>query len=309
MYLEKVRVSYVKDRSVVKYSFDAKEFDMITTDLYSWGDTSMAGDFSTNEYESNRMTFLGFDCRNVILLDSGVRRAISQAIDKSQIVSEIMYSHAAVADTPVNPNAYFSNREYIPAPFEKGVSKEKFKEIGWLDFDGDNILDKYFDDEKLSLSFNLLVNSENPTMVRLSEYLSKNLVEEGISLNVVSLPYTEYVSAVVSGDFDMFIGRIDILNDCNVAFLLSGSGSQNYFGYSSSEMDSALYNISISTDSHNVKNAYKNFDDVFKNEMPFVPLYFETDALFASTRVKGQLDISRTGVFTGLNNAFVNFEE
>ena len=308
-FVDSVKISYIQNKSVAKYSFEAMEVDMITTDLYAWGDTSMAGDFTTNEYESNRLTFLGFNCQNIITSDSNVRRAISYAIDKSQVVDKVMYSHGAVVDSPVNPNSYFADHSYIKDNFEQGKAREMLKENGWLDFDGDGILDKYFDDQQFSMSFNLIVNADNVNSVQLANYLSENLINEGIEINVVELDYNGYLGAISNGEFDMFIGRVDISNDCNLSFMLESSGAQNYFGYLSSEMDGALYNINIATDSHSIRNAYKAFDDTFKNEYPFIPLYFETDAVFLSSRIKGDMGISRTGVFTGLEKIFVNYEK
>ncbi len=308
-YVERVSVTYVKDTSIAKYSFEAMEFDAITTDLYSWGNTSMSGDFSTDEYESNRLVYLGFDCANRVLSDAFVRRAVSIAIDKTAIVTDVMYTHAAYASSPINPNAYFADNDYVHAVYEKGKAKEVLKSDGWLDLDGDGILDKYFDELQLSLSFNLVVNSENSDLMRLASYLAENLFEEGIRLNVVALPYSQYVAAIGNAEFDMFIGRTDISNDGDVSFMLSTSSNKNFFRYGSSAMEGVLHNIHVAEGTHGIKNAYKSFVTVFKDESPFVPLYFETDAVFTSVRIKGDMDISRTGVFTGMNNVFVKYKD
>lgn len=307
-YVDNVIIKYVKDSSIAKYSFEAMEFDMITTDLYSWGDTSMSGDFTTTEYESNRLTYLGFDCTDTVLSDKAVRKAISTAMNKSEIVSEIMYTHAAVASSPINPNAYFADNEYVHAAYEAGKAREELKTAGWLDLDGDGILDKYFGEEQLSLSFNLIVNYENDVSMRLADYLAEHLTGEGISVNVVELMYGEYVAAVENGEFDMFIGRTDIANDCDVSFMLQSGKEQNYFNYFSPAMDVALYNIRVSDGTHNIKSSYKAFDKVFKDEYPFIPLYFETSAVFSSLRIKGDINFSRTGVYTGLQNIFVKYD-
>ncbi len=307
-YVDGVVITYVKDNSIAKYSFEAMEFDVITTDLYSWGDTSMTGDFATTEYESNRLTYLGLDCTNKVLADSAVRRAISTAVDKSEIVSEVMYTHAAVASSPINPNAFFANNEYVHAVYEAGKAKEELKATGWLDLDGDGVLDKYFDEQQLSLSFNLIVNAENDVAMRLASYLADHMAGEGIRLNIVGLTYWEYVAAIGNGEFDMFIGRTDIANDCDISFMLGSGSDRNFFRYGSSAMEGALYNIQVADGTHSIKNAYKSFDTVFKDECPFVPLYFETDAVFSSVRIKGDVGISRTGVLTGLHKAFVKYK-
>lgn len=306
-YIEKVDIKYLKDNGIAKYSFEAMEFDVITTDLYSWGDTSISTDSNVVEYESNRLVYLGFDCSNTALNDKPVRKAVSTAINKQEIVSKYVYSHASVAHSPVNPNAYFANNEYVHTVYEPGKAKGELNSAEWLDLDGDGVLDKYFDDEMISLSFNLVVNGDNPTLASVADYISSSLLGEGIKINVVKLSYDEYVAAVQNGEFDMYLGRTDIADNCDVAFMLQTGGERNYFKYSSQEMEGALFNAKSAEGTHNVKNAYKVLDNVFKDECPLVPLYFETDGVFSSVRIKGDMNISRTGVFTGMNNAFINY--
>ncbi len=308
-YVDNIKITYVKDKNIAKYSFEAMEFDVITTDLYSWGDTSMSGDFTSVEYESNRLTYLGLNCLNAALADKGVRRAFSTAVDKSSLVSEIMFTHAAVVSTPVNPNAFFANNEYVHAAYEKGKAKEELKSVGWLDLDGDGVLDKYFGEQQLSLSFALVVNADNPSALSLAQLLAQQMGENGIHLNIVPLDYISYISAIINGEYDMYIGRMDIANDCDISFMLESGGSQNYFRYSSAAMDGVLQNIRKADGTHNVKSAYSAFDAMFKDEQPFIPLYFETDAVFSSVRIKGDVGMSRTGVYTGLDDAFVKYRE
>lgn len=306
-YVDSVKVTYIKDRSIAKYAFEAMEFDAITTDYYPWGETAMTGDFNTAEYESNRLVYLGFNCANPILSDSAVRRAVSVSLDKKRFVEELLYTHGVTTGSPVNPNAYFSDDAYVESEYEKGRSKDELKNAGWLDLDGDGILDKYVNNEQISLVFNIIVNSQNSVLLNCAHLIAENMLREGIKANIVELDYASYLAAVSAGQFDMFIGRTDIANDCNLNFLLK-SGA-NCFNYNSENMYSALKDIESADGNKEIKAKYNAMDAVFREEMPFVPIYFENDALFTTIRVKGNLDISRTGVFTGLQNTFVKYKK
>lgn len=306
-YADGVRITYIKDRSIAKYSFDAMEFDAITTDYYPWGETAMTGDFNTFEYESNRLVYLGLDCANPILSDSAVRRAVCAALNKEKFVEALLYTHGAVADSPVNPSAYFADCEYEHTAYEAGMAKEELKNAGWLDLDGDGIFDKYVNDEQISLVFNLIVNAQNPTLLTCAQLIAEQLQSEGIEINIVELSYDEYVAAVFAGQFDMFIGRTDISNDCNLSFLLSSGGAQNHFNYNSVDMNSALKKIALADGKTDLEAAYNDMENLFRTEMPLIPIYFETEALFTTVRLKGDPDVSRTGVFTGLQNTFINY--
>lgn len=307
-YVDNIKISYVQDSSIAKFTFEAMETDVITTDLYTWGDTAMKGEFSTYEYESNRLAFIGINCANTSLSDKNVRKAISDAIDKERLVSDVMYTHGAVVNSPVNPNAFFSGGGYVTDRYELGEALQKLKNAGWLDLDNDGVLDKYFNDAQHSLFFNLVVDSENSGSVRLANLIAENMEQEGIRINVVPLTYWSYVAAVQNGEYDLFVGRIDIADDCDVSFLLKSGGAQNYFRYSSPLLDEAFYKISTADGESSIKNAYKAFDSVFKDELPMIPLYFENDAVFSSIRIKGELAVSRTGIYTGFENVYVKYK-
>ncbi|MBE7013231.1 MAG: ABC transporter substrate-binding protein [Ruminococcaceae bacterium] len=308
-YVDEIRIKFMKDASVAKYNFEAVETDFITTDLYAWGDTAMNGNFSAYEYESNRLTFIGLNCSNFVLSDKNIRKILAGAVDKDKFVSDILYSHGARVDLPVNPNAYFATGGLLADLYESGKTLNLLKGSGWLDLDGDGVLDKYFDDQQYSMSFRLIVNSGNGNAVKLAQMLKSNLAPEGINLDVVYLDYYNYVAAVQNGDYDMFIGRTDIANDCDVSFMLKTGGYQNFYRFSSPDMDDALYRVSVANGENNIKNAYKEFESVFKDEMPVIPLYFETDAVFSSIRIKGDPNVSRTGIFTGFENVYVEYKE
>ncbi len=308
-YVEDIYIKYMKDTSIAKYNFEAVETDFITTDLYSWGDTAMNGAFSTYEYESNRLTFLGINCANPVLADKEVRKIISRAVNKEKLVSDILYTHGATADYPVNPNAYFASGNLLADRYEAGETMNLLKTAGWLDLDGDGVLDKYVDDVEYSMSFHLVLNSGNTNAELLADMLRSAFASEGIKLTVSHLDYWSYIDAVQNGNYDLFIGRTDIANDCNISFMLGSGGYQNFYRFSSQNMDNALYRISVSSGENDIKSAYKEFEFVFRDEMPIIPLYFETDAVFTSTRIKGDPHISRTGIFTGFDKVYVKFKE
>lgn len=307
-YIEQVMISYTKDKSAAKYLFESMETDVITTDLYSWGDTAMNGEFSTNEYESNRLVFMGLNCKNTILRDKTVRNALYRSVDKEKLVSDVVYTHAGVTNVPVNRNAFFSNMGFDFEGYEQGKTMQMLKDSGWLDLDGDGILDKYYEDTRHSLNFNLVVNSQNDVALKIAERLVDSLKKEGVMLNVMYLDYADYIAAVGNGEYDMFVGRIDIANDCDVSFMLKSDGERNFFQYASEKMDQALYKINTSFGEHDIKTSFKQFESVFRDETPFIPLYYETDAVFSSVRIKGDVEPSRTGVFTGFGNVFVNYK-
>jgi len=307
-YAENIKITYIKDTGIAKYTFRAMETDIITTGLYSWGDTSMTGEFSTYEYESNRLTFIGLNCSNIALSDKNVRNALSASVDKEKLISDVMYTHAAAASFPINPNAFFASGGHISSHYEAGKALAALKNSGWLDLDNDGVLDKYFDQEQYSLSFNMIVNSSNNTSVRVAEWIAQNMRNEGVRINIVPLSYPSYIGAIQNGEYDMFVGRVDIANDCDISFMLRSGGEQNFYSYSSKNMDDALYKISTADGANSVKGAYKEFETVFKDETPVIPLYFETDAVFSSVRLKGELDVSRTGIFTGFHNVYVKYK-
>ncbi len=306
-YIDTIQVSYIKNEETGVYSFDAGELDLLTTSIYTWGDYSLTRTVRTLESANNLYSFIGINHRNFILADAAVRKALELAVDKTRLAGDIMYSHAVPANAPVNPNAYYFDAQSQTPKFDIESAKTALSAAGWLDLNGDGILEKVFEGTEQALSFELLYNEENTLRQTVAEFLKRSFLDIGVELRLTAVDFATYQARIQSGGYDLFLGQIDILNDGALDFLLRSDGAQNTFGFSAS--DSALDAVAAAGSQEEITAAYQQLQAVLAEQTPIIGLFYGTSAVLQGIRVKGTLHTSRTGPFTGIDQLFIKYKE
>jgi len=253
------------------------------------------------ETTDNHLTFLGINHGNLLLSDPMIRNTINQMIDKKELVTDYLYSHATAADVPVNPKAYFSSVEYQEITPDLELIHKLLVESGWMDLNGDGILDRQIEENEYSLSFSLLVSTGQPVRRAVAEEISAVAGRIGMKIAVEMVDYSTYLARIEARDYDLFLGEMELTSDCNPRHLLHSAGEKNYFGYYDGQMDALLNRLAV----EDMSSVYENFEAKFMTDMPFVCLYYESHALLCAPSIKGEISHPRTAPYNGLVGAYV----
>lgn len=82
-----------------------------------------------------------------------------------------------------------------------------------------------------------MVNTDNSFKLAVAEYLAGQLSDLGVSVDLKKLTWDDYLAALESGNFDLYLGEVTLTADFNLSPLLGRAGTLNYGGYSSAETD------------------------------------------------------------------------
>ena len=99
-------------------------------------------DFQKFKYLSFSYAYMGFNMDSPFFNDVRVRRAINYAIDKEEIVKGVLLGQGYPAMGPYKPGTWVYNDKLKPYGYKPEKAKELLKEAGWIDTDGDGILDR-----------------------------------------------------------------------------------------------------------------------------------------------------------------------
>ncbi len=310
--IKTIVVNVMASPDLPMYAFNSGSLDIIDTDTFKWGDFGINVEYATKEYTSNKYEFIGINHNNIVLDNVSVRNALNYATDKIKIADDIKYSHVKPVNSPVNPDSYFSTVKYDKVDFDIEQAKTILEKDGWLDLDGDGVLDKVIEDGTYSLSFDMLVNEDNPERVAVAEFIAETYKKCGINVSVTVVDFETYNTKIVSGEYDLFVGGITIPNDNDLRFMLKTTSvvdKNNHYNYLSEQMDGILNDISVSQSSEQLIENYGKFQNFFENEFPHISLYFENEAILLNTRVKPEMNISLSNVFSGVQDIFIEKSE
>jgi len=117
------------------------------------------------------------------------RRAVSEAINRADIVKLVYKGHAAPAAGLISPaNKFWVNRSLAPHPFDARSATARLVKAGFT-----SRSDGLYDRAGHRVEFSVVTNAGNKTRERIAAMLQQDLEHIGIKLNVVTLDFPSLI--------------------------------------------------------------------------------------------------------------------
>lgn len=237
--------------------------------------------------EIGHLLFLGVNGESGLMSNAAVRKAIHGVVDRQLLVDRVYASRATAATTPFHPNYYRIKEDAFTALSSEDAQK-LLKDAGLT-----KNAEGYYGSEEQS-SLKLLYNSENAYRLQTAEMLQQELDGISLKLELVGLPYAEYMAALEAGDFDLYLGELAIDASMDVERLLTAG---NGYGYGS------VPNSSV----QQVYQAYQQGDasadlflSVYRQNLPAIPLLYRQGLVIYEENVKETFSSNPAEAFAAL---------
>ncbi len=266
--------------------------ELITAYEYGQVDSAITRSVAAAQYKSGINSLsISYSTRQleVLLLNNGtvefedvrVRQAVRYAINKDLISQNVYMNMTIDADTPVPSDSwlyYDQERSFVYNP-EKAI--QLLEEAGWMDTDGDNIMDRVVDGKKRNLHVRLFVyeDPQNDVRFETANMIADMLAEVKISVKIHNMTYGETLESLEAGSFDMALCafQMDVVPDYGF-FLRKGNG-QNYCRYISSEMTSLIDTLRTQENQTDFAYTSQTIQRLFANDCPFICLFYRSGAV------------------------------
>lgn len=154
-----------------------------------------------------RVRMLGFNTEKEPFDDKRVRQAVNYAIDREAILTYVLHGYGTMAAGLFPPNFYWANQEIAPYAYDTEKAKALLEEAGWIDTDGDGVLDK----EGKTLKITLITYPERAELPSIAEVLQQQFKEVGIETELQVLNTDAANSLRNKGEFDIFLAGRGLL--------------------------------------------------------------------------------------------------
>lgn len=242
------------------------------------GALESAGYMLTNRDPFN-ILYLGMNQADPALADIRVRQAIAHAIDKQQLVTQVLPEGTTVASQFMPDSVIGFNSGVTTYEFDQEGAKALLAEAG------------YTDANPLTLTFNYPVNISRPYMPNPEQIftnLQSQLQAVGIVLNPVSNEWGEYLD-LIQGGSEHGIHLLGWTGDYNDPDNFVGTffgGKSNEWGFDNAELFSALTSArGIATEAEQ-DPAYQAVNEQIAQFLPGIPLANPVPTLAFAPRVK-----------------------
>lgn len=291
-YIDQVVYRIIPDQSTMFLELKAGNLDMmgLTPQQYLQQTVGPHWEENFNKYEylSFGYTYLGYNMRNPLFRDVKVRRALTHAINKQEIIQVALSGMGLPAIGPYKPGTWVYNDKLEPYGFDPEKASRMLAEAGWKDSDDDGILDK----DKKPFAFTIMTNQGNDMRIKTATIIQQQLKKVGIAVEIRIMEWATFVNEFIhKGDFEAIILGWNILQDPDIYDVWHSSkaveGGLNHTYYKNKEVDELLEAGRRTLDQEERKRIYDRLQEVLHEEQPYCFLYYPLSLPIVHARFQG----------------------
>ncbi len=213
-----------------------------------------------------------------LFTDQKVRRAMAYLFPVDNINKVINGGRNKRMVSCVSPLKSDFNTDLKPIPYDVEAAKKLLAEAGWKDTDGDQILDKMIDGEKVKFEFNLQYMTTAKTWEDMAHLASEAMIKAGVKANLLPLEFNVHRQTATSHDFDMGLfswttpGIPEDFSQVWGSTSWSHNGS-NYVGFGNAETDALIAQINQTVNDSLRAPLSKKFQQMVYDDQPYIFLF------------------------------------
>lgn len=209
--------------------------------------------------------------RKPIFTDKKVRQAFAHALPVQQAIDQLSNGTATHIASPISVNKPEYKDDLVPYSFDIEKAKQLLAEAGWNDSDGDGVLDKIIDGEKVDLKIQLTMRNMN-LFVSIGKIFIEGLNQAGFDASIHTPE--DWISRLTeTHDFDCLFHGISLSFGPVYPFSLYESDNyptgNNFSGYNNPAVDSLSELVSNTFDFDARKKLLFEFQDIVYEELPY----------------------------------------
>jgi peptide/nickel transport system substrate-binding protein len=235
------------------------------------------------------LAFLSLNNERGPLRDPRVRQAVARAIDRPALVREVLGGHAEAARNPLPPSLWGFASRTRELGLDRAAAKRLLAQAGLPD--------------GFELSM-LTADTPRPYLPAPREVAARvrqDLAAVGVRTRVrQATSWSDYLARATRGEYDLCLlgWQADTLDPNDFLASLLGSesvGTTNRSRYRSAEMDAVLTRARRARDTRERARLYREAQELFQQDMPWVPLY-HVSVFTAHRRPVRGLAVGATGI-------------
>ena len=221
---------------------------------------------------------VGWNSRRPQLADALVRRAITMATNRQEIIDALLGGYGTLANGGVPPFhwAYDGSLEG-ELPYDPEQAARLLEEAGWTDRDGDGVRENA---DGTALAFTLKYNTGNQQRQDIAEIMQAQLAQVGISaqpqvvewstlLEQINTPSRrEFDGVVIGWVTDFKVDDSDLFHSQRLDGLYQWAGTQN------PKIDRLLDTLQLVVDREQALPLWKEYQRLIVEEQPYTFFFF-----------------------------------
>ena len=276
------------------------DIDIITTNSIA-SNKYRSDNVNVSDYETYYYDCLIPNLFKEDMKDINIRKAISFAVDRRQIISTVLLNRGVSSEMPVSPNFYAYNIKYKQYEFDNVAACDLIEESGF--------------DSKISetgntdynLTIDLIVPNEIGFEYRLevARIIADNLADVGIICNIEKLSPNDYLSRLENNNYDLAYCSYYLGANPDITEILGTGKSLNYGNVASSDLDAILNDCSEAVTDDEIIASYDKLQQYLSEKVPQIGLFYRRFSALYNSRINDISIEHENTLYNTINNWYL----
>ncbi|HVB11180.1 MAG TPA: peptide-binding protein [Bacillota bacterium] len=250
---------------------------------------------STVSYE-----YFGFVLTNPLFADVRVRQAFNYAINVQQMIKDVLLGYATQAAGQFPPSSWAADPSVQPYPYDPTKAKQLLAAAGWTPGAG-GILQK----NGQPLQFSCMVNQADNQAQQAATIIQADLQQIGVKMTINQIDWPTEVKNLFAANYQStVVGWTNMADPDPFAYTIWDSTQwkgRNFAHFSDPKIDQLIEQGRSATTLAARQQAYYQFDQVLKNDAPYVFLWYPEQVFVVGKQFQGlQVIPVQGGIFQSL---------
>jgi peptide/nickel transport system substrate-binding protein len=227
--------------------------------------------------------YIAWNTRLPQFQDARVRRALTMAINRQQIVDALLYGYGEVGRSTITPAhwSYDRNDPQSKLPYDTAAARRLLTEAGWVDRNGDGVRENA---QGVPLRFRLATNQGNDLREDMIEIVQAQLKPLGVDAQPQLVEWNTLVSRLQTNvneprgrNFDAVLASwVDYFrkNDADILHSRNLDKPYQYVGFGAPDTDRLIDTVGVMTDRQAALPLWKEYQHRMVQYSPYTVLYY-----------------------------------
>ncbi len=223
------------------------------------------------------------------LADAAVRKALYTGLNRQWIIDRILNGQGILADGPIFPSTWAYNDSLARVDFDASKAADMLKEAGYVvGTDDSNVRAK----DGVQLAFTLIY-PDTPQHTLIAQAIQKDWESLQVRVDLEAVPYDVLLNErLANRDYQVALVDLDLARSPDpdpYPFWdqVQANSGQNYTQWDNKMASDYLENARVTLDVSERARLYRNFQAIFADELPALPLYYPVYSYAVDSQVRG----------------------
>lgn len=147
-------------------------------------------------------TYIGWNMQREIFKDKEVRKALAMLIPRDKISKEVLHDLALPVSGPFYLKGPGYDSEVKPVEYNPAQAKRILGRAGWLDRNGDGVLEKEINGQKVDFAFDYMIHNARDYHQKIADIIKESVEQAKIRVTITKMDWSIFADKVRDKQFD-----------------------------------------------------------------------------------------------------------